>query len=204
MARPPLDAQRGRWPLEHEHPQRHPGSLHRHRPEVAEAEPALHQAGGVLGEVGRPGHREGLHALGQADRVPKRGGIDAQILAHPANDRLPGVEPDTHVEVHTLRLAQPVGVGADGPGHVPGRMAGTTGVILLGEGGAEEGHDPVACELVDSAAEAAHSVGEDVHEAVDDLAHASTSRSSCSSIEPCTSANRTVKSLPSPSGSRAA
>src|SRR5207302_9729901 len=76
---------------------------------------------------------------------------------------------DTHVEVHALRATQLVRVGADGPGHVPRRMAGATRVILLGKGCTEEGHDPVAGEFVDGAAEAANLVGEDVHETVDDL-----------------------------------
>jgi hypothetical protein len=48
-------------------------------------------------------------------------------------------------------------------------MAGPTSVVLLGEGGAEQGHDPVAGERVDSAAEAANLTRQDVHETVDDL-----------------------------------
>jgi hypothetical protein len=100
--------------------------------------------------------------------MPQRGGVELQIVTHPDDDRLSRVETDPHVEVHAVRAAQLVGVGADVPGHVPGRVAGAAGVVLEGEGSAEEGHDPVTGELVDGTAEAANPVGEDVDEAVDD------------------------------------
>ena len=43
-------------------------------------------------------------------------------------------------------------------------------MVLMGDRGAEQGHDPVAGELVDGALEALDRVGEDREEALHDLA----------------------------------
>ncbi len=47
-------------------------------------------------------------------------------------------------------------------------VTGAPCVILMGDGGAEDGHDPVAGELVDRALEAVHGVGEGREEALHD------------------------------------
>ncbi|MDQ1491722.1 MAG: hypothetical protein QOJ23_4236 [Actinomycetota bacterium] len=72
------------------------------------------------------------------------------------------------MQVETLAVSQPVGVGGDRLGEVESGEAGAAGMVLLGGRSAEEGRDPVAGELVDSAAESAHALGENLKEAVHD------------------------------------
>ena len=63
---------------------------------------------------------------------------------------------------------QLVGVAAQLVAQVQRRVAGPLGVVLVGDGRAEERHDPVAGVLVDRALEAVHAVGQDLEEAVQD------------------------------------
>jgi hypothetical protein len=49
------------------------------------------------------------------------------------------------------------------------RLAGAVGVILQSERRAEQGHDPVASELVHGAFEAVHAVGKDLEEGVENV-----------------------------------
>jgi hypothetical protein len=72
------------------------------------------------------------------------------------------------VEIDAVGTAQLLGIAGDGPGQVPGGVAGPTRVVFLRHRGAEEGHDPVTGELVDRASEAPHAFGEDLGEAADD------------------------------------
>ena len=54
--------------------------------------------------------------------------------------------------------------------HLQRRVAGPPRVVLVGDRGAEDGHDPVAGELVDGALEALDRLGQDREEALHDLA----------------------------------
>ena len=69
--------------------------------------------------------------------------------------------------MHAAQLGRVLG---DVVEHPQRRVAGAPGVVLVGDRGAEDGHDPVAGEFVDGALEAAHVVGEDREEALHDLA----------------------------------
>jgi hypothetical protein len=120
----------------------------------------------VLGEVGPSRFGQGLHALGEPDRVAHGRVLHVRVVADGADDDLARVETDAGVEAQALRAAQLLGVAADGVGEMEGGVTGPAGVILVGHGGAEEGHDPVAGELVHRSLEAVDAVTEDPHEAV--------------------------------------
>ena len=101
----------------------------------------------------RRGH--GLHALGQADLFADRG-VPGSTRADLPGDHLPGVQPDPQLKIHTVPLADLLGQITDGSVDVQGGPARPQGVVLQGERGTEDGHDPVAGELVQRAAVAAH------------------------------------------------
>jgi len=185
-------------------------SLHVEAAEVAQAEPARDKAGGVLGEVRPARFGQGFHAMGQAHGVTQGGVGHAGVVADAAHHYLARVQPEADREAQPLGAAQLFGIGRYRLGQVQSGRAGPPGVVLMGDGGAEESHDPVARELVDGAFEAVDAVGEDLEEALHDArkkrcmmpAQSSGSRPAWRSIEPDTSAKRTVTCLRSPSNAR--
>ena len=77
------------------------------------------------------------------------------------------------IRVEKLRPALAAQLGrvlGDVVEHLQGRVTGALRVVLVGDRGAEDGHDPVAGELVDGPLEPGHRVGEDREEALHDLA----------------------------------
>jgi hypothetical protein len=136
------------------------------RAEVAYPEVALDEPGGVFGEVGPSGFGQCLHSPGQPDGVADGRVLHVGVVADGADDDVSGVEPDPDMEAQALGAPQFVGVPADRVGQVQGGVAGPAGVVLVGDGSAEERHDAVAGELVDRPLEAVHPVGEDPHEPV--------------------------------------
>jgi hypothetical protein len=135
-------------------------------PKFGEAERALHQPGGVLGEVGPARLGDSFHALGQAHR--RAYGVEAEILAHPANDCLARVETQTDMQDQAAGVQELIGIAGYGLHQVERGQAGPAGMVLQGDGCTEEGHDAVAGELVDHAAVAADAVRQQADEAVHD------------------------------------
>src|SRR5712692_4358950 len=84
-----------------------------------------------------------LGARGQVRRLPDRRVVHAQVAPDRANDDLAGVQADADLDLHPLRAPQPLGVPADRVLHPERGVAGADGVILTGEGRAEERHDPI-------------------------------------------------------------
>jgi hypothetical protein len=167
--------------------------------QVIQLEEAVGELGGGFGQVGLPRLGQRLHPLRQADRVADRG-VAVIALADRAGDHLARVDPDPGGEVETVLAAQLGGVLGDVVEHPQRRVAGAARMVLVGDRGAEDGHDPVAGEFVDRALEAAHLVGEDREEALHDPAPLLGSCCSARSIEPMTSAKSTVTCLRSPVG----
>ncbi len=97
-------------------------------------------------------------------------GVAVLAAADRAGDHLARVDPDPHREVEPVFAAQLGGVLGDVVEHAQRREAGATGVVLVGDRRAEDGHDPVAGEFVDRALEAAHLIGENREEALHDPA----------------------------------
>ena len=78
--------------------------------------------------------------------------------------------------------------------------AGAPGVVLLSDGRPEKGHDPVTGELVDPTPEPVDPVAQEGEEPLHQFAPTSASMPPARSMDPTTSANRTVTCLRSPSG----
>ena len=153
-----------------EDPDRLAGALDLELAEVLEVEEAGGELGGVLGDVSLAGLGQRLHPLGEADGVADRGVVALAALADPPGDHLAGVDPDPGREVEALAAAQLGRVLGDVVEHLQGGVTGAPGVVLVGDRRAEDGHDPVAGELVDRALELGHGVGQDREEALHDLA----------------------------------
>ena len=138
--------------------------------EVLEVEEAGGELGGVLGHVGLAGLGQRLHPLRQADRVADRRVVAVAALADRPGDDLAGVDPDPGREVEPRPAAQLGRVVGDVVEHLQGGVTGAPRVVLVGDRRPEDGHDPVAGELVDGALEPGHRVGQDREEALHDLA----------------------------------
>ena len=154
-----------------EDPDRPAGALDLELAEVLELEVAGGELRGFLGEVGLARLGQRLHPLREPDRVADRG-VVALRGARPERpgDDLAGVDPDPDREVEALRAAQLGRVLADVVEHLQRRVTGPPAVVLVGDRRPEDGHDPVAGELVDGPLEALDGVGEDREEALHDLA----------------------------------
>ena len=122
----------------------------------------------MLGEVGLTGLGKLLHALREAHRVADRGVFHAQVLADCAHHHLAGVEAHADREAEPLLAAELRRVGGEHLLEVKRRVAGAPGVVLVGDRGAEKGHDAVAGELVDGALEPVDALTEDGEEALHD------------------------------------
>ena len=115
--------------------------------------PRLDVALGEAESLGGGQHRAGrghlLHPRGQVRGLADRGVAHAQIVADGAHHDLAGVESDADLDRDALGPAHLFGVTLDRLLHANRRVAGPHRVILVGERGAEERHDPVAHDLVD-------------------------------------------------------
>ena len=81
-------------------------------------------------------------------RLADRGVVHVQVVADRSHEHLAGVDADADLHLDAVRGPQLVRVAADGVPHAQRRVARADGVVLEGEGGAEERHDPVAHDLV--------------------------------------------------------
>jgi hypothetical protein len=139
------------------------------RAQIDEGEVSLHLGRRVGREVDLARLGDLFHASREADGVSLRGILHAQVFADFADDDLAGVDAQSHRKIKAASEAQLVCVGAQALDHVQGRIAGPAGVILVGKGRAEQGHDAVAGELVDESLEALHALGKNKKEALHDL-----------------------------------
>ncbi len=136
--------------------------------QILELEPAGDDRGGGLAHVHRVGCSELLHARGETDRVPLRGVVHAQVAADLAHDDVAGVEAHANREVEPVLALHLARVAAELPLQEQRGVTGALRVVLVGDGRAEQRHDPVARVLVHRALVAVHPVGQDREEAVED------------------------------------
>ena len=123
----------------------------------------------MLGQVGLAGLRQCLHALRQADRVADGGVLRLIVLPDRAGNHLARVDPDPDREAEPLAAPKLARVLGDELADVERREAGSGGVVLVRDRGPEQGHDPVAGELVHRALEPPDAFGEQREEALHDL-----------------------------------
>jgi hypothetical protein len=91
-----------------------------------------------------------------------------EIVADRSHDDFTRIESHAYGEAESPCTFQLRGVSAKFVPQMQGRVAGTPGVILVGDGRPEDRHDPIAGELIDRPLETVHAVGEDLEEAVHD------------------------------------
>ncbi len=103
-------------------------------------------------------------------RLAHRGVVHAEVRADGPDDHLAGVEPDPDLHVDPVGSADLLGVPAQGGLHVEGGVTGPDGVILVGHRRAEEGHDPVAHDLVDRALVAVDGLHHPLEDGVEEFA----------------------------------
>jgi hypothetical protein len=93
-----------------------------------------------------------------------------EIVADGAHDDLPGVQPDPDLDDDPVRASHLFRIGLHGLLHPERRVAGSHGVVLVGERRAEEGHDPIAHHLVHGALVAVDRVHHQREEGIENLA----------------------------------
>ena len=119
---------------------------------------ALDQPQGRGRQANRPGRGQLLHARRQMRRLPHRRVVHVQVVANGAHHHFPRVEPHPDAHLNAVGAAHHFGVLAHGSLHSKGGVAGPQGVVLMGQGRPEEGHDAIAQHLVDRALIAVYSV----------------------------------------------
>ena len=124
---------------------------------------------GVRGDQDGAGLGQGLHAGGQVGGVPDGGVVHAEVIADLAHHYRTGVEADAELERETVLSLDPLPVALHRLLDGQGGMTGPLGMVLVGQGGAEEGHHPVAGELVDGALVAVDLGHQDLEAPVHDL-----------------------------------
>ena len=132
-----------------------------------------------------------LHARGEVRRLSDRGVVHSQVAAHGPHDDLARMEADANEDLRT--------VARDRVTHVERGVARPHRVILVRDRSTEERHDPVAHHLVHGALVTMHGVHHQLQHGSTIFRASSGSRSPRSSIDPLTSANRTVICFRSPS-----
>ena len=111
-----------------------------------------------------PGRGDPLQPAGDVDHVA-HGGVVAVGPQRP-DQHLAGVDADAHLEVGHAGRRRPVGQRLE---HLQGGPYGPVGVVLVGDRGAEHGHDGVAENLVDPAAVRGDVVGQGGEHGVDEV-----------------------------------
>jgi hypothetical protein len=144
-------------------------ALQRELPERSEREEALDEPCGVRSQIRRARLGQLLHALRQADGVPLRGVVHAQIVADPADHDFARVEPHARREAHRMGAAQLVRVSAQALAQMEDGEAAAFRVILVRDRRAEEGHDSIPGVLVHRPLEAVDTFGEDREEPIHDF-----------------------------------
>jgi hypothetical protein len=159
---------RGAEPDEPVHLDRLGHALHPELAEILEVEVAAGERRGGGGQVAGVGRGERLHALREADRMPLRCVVHAQVVADLADDDLARVDPHARREADAVLALHLGRVARDLVSQAERRVACPLRMVLVRDGRPEQRHDAVARVLVDGALEAVHAVGQDREEAIED------------------------------------
>ncbi len=144
-------------------------ALDLHLAERLKLEKGLNQMVAVLGEEDGAGLGQALHPGSEVGGVSDGGVVHTEIIADFAHHHGARVEADAELEVDAILLLQLLPVVRQGFLDGKGGMAGSLGMVLVGQRGAEEGHHPIAGELVDGALVAMDLIHEDLKAPVQDL-----------------------------------
>ncbi len=123
--------------------------LDRDRPECLHLDEALGELQHCERESDGAGRRELLHPRRQMRRLPHGGVVHAQVAGDGAKHDLSRVQSHTDLDLDAAASPHLVRDAPDGLLHAEGGVARAQSMVLVGERGAEERHDPVAHDLVD-------------------------------------------------------
>src|SRR5215471_17271711 len=135
---------------------------------VEEVEEARGEARGLLGHRDAARGGQLLHPGGEADDVPLRGVVHAQVVADPAHDDLAGVETHPHRELEPALAPHVFGERAEVARQIQSGSTRTLRMVLVGNGGAEERHDAVTRVLVDGPLVSVNAAREDPEQAIEE------------------------------------
>ena len=111
-----------------------------------------------------------LHPRGQVRRLADRRVVHVQIAADRAHDDFPGVEPYADLDHGRVSALDLVRILLHRLLHAEGGVARPHRMVLVGERGAEQRHDPVAHDLVDGALVVVDGFHHPLEHGVEDLA----------------------------------
>jgi hypothetical protein len=101
---------------------------------------------------------------------PHRGVVHVEVTADRADHDLPGIQPDADVDGHPFAALDLARILLHRRLHSERGIAGPHRMIFMGNGGAEECHDPIAHDLVDRALIAVYRVHHALKDRVEELA----------------------------------
>jgi hypothetical protein len=143
--------------------------LHRHETQRLHLDIALGQRQRIERDHDRAGIGKLLHASGEMRRLADRGIVHVQIRPDGTYDHLARVEPHADLDGHALRAEDLLRIPCDALLHPQRRVTRPDGMILVGEGRAEEGHDPVAHDLIHRALVAVDGLHHQLEDGVEEL-----------------------------------
>jgi hypothetical protein len=139
------------------------------RPQRFEVEVPFTQLSGLLGDGDRTGRRQRLHPCRQAGRVPDRRILVMRVTGlDRSHHHFAGVDPNPRLHGKISSLTQFYRVAAQLLLHPQRCVERALGMILMGDGRAEQGEDAVAGRLHDVAVVAVHRVDHQLQRRIDD------------------------------------
>jgi hypothetical protein len=144
-------------------------TLDGHRPQRRNGDESLCEPKDIRREQRGIGLGQLLRARGQMGRLADRRVVHPQVAADGADHHLARVQADSGLDHGTVIPPDLFRIATNGRLHVEGRIATADGVILVGQGRAEEGHDPVAHDLVHRALVAVDRLHHSLEHGVEEL-----------------------------------
>jgi len=137
--------------------------------EVSQMEEARDHLRGRFTQVDGAGIGELFHARGEPDGVSLSRVIHAQVVADTTHHDFTRVDSHAHGERNAEAALQFCRVAPQFVVEIEGRVACALRVVFMGDGRAEQGHDPVAGELIDRSLEAMDPLAQYGEEAIHDV-----------------------------------
>jgi len=133
-------------------------TLDRYRPQGVDPYGTLDQPQGSCRQANRPRRCQLLHTMRQIRGQAHSRVVHVEVVADGVHQHAPGVEPDTQQHLQPMGAADFLSVAPQRALHRQGGIAGTQGVVLVGNGRTKHGHEAIARHIVHRAFEAVHGV----------------------------------------------
>ena len=126
-------------------------ALDGHRPQRRDGDESLREPEDFRRQQGGIGLGQLFRARGQMGRLADGRVVHSQVAADGADHHLARVQADSDLDHDPVTPADLLRIATNGRLHVERRIARPHRVVLMGEGRPEEGHDPIAHDLIDGA-----------------------------------------------------